>query len=62
MRRLALAFSILRPAVSMTRYRIAVIPVGNSPLVAWARTSKDSPGTAAFFAMFETMLKSVRFR
>jgi hypothetical protein len=42
--------------------RIAVIPVGNSTLVAWARTSKDSPDTAAFFAMFETMLKSIRFR
>ena len=42
--------------------RIAVIPVGNSTLLAWARTSKDSPDTAAFFAMFETMLKSVRFR
>ena len=42
--------------------RIAVIPVGNSTLVAWARTSKDSPDTAAFFAMFETILKSVRFR
>jgi hypothetical protein len=42
--------------------RIAVIPVGNSTLLAWARTSKDSPDTAAFFAMFEAMLKSVRFR
>jgi hypothetical protein len=42
--------------------RFAVIPVGNSTLLAWARTSKDSPDTAAFFAMFETMLKSVRFR
>ena len=42
--------------------RIAVIPVGNSTLLAWARTSKDSPDTAAFFALFGTMLKSVRFR
>ena len=42
--------------------RIAVIPVGNSTLLAWARTSKDSPDTAAFFAMFERMLNSVRFR
>ena len=41
--------------------RIAVIPVGNSTLLAWARTSKASPD-AAFVAMFETMLKSVRFR
>jgi len=42
--------------------RIAVIPVGNSTLLSWARTSKGSPDTAAFFAMFEAMLKSVRFR
>jgi hypothetical protein len=48
-----------QPDLSM---RIAVIPVGNSTLLAWARTSKDSPDTAAFFAMFGTMLKSVRFR
>jgi len=41
--------------------RIAVIPVGNSTLLAWARTSKALPD-AAFVAMFETMLKSVRFR
>ena len=41
--------------------RIAVIPVGNSTLLAWARTSKASPD-ATFVAMFETMLKSVRFR
>jgi hypothetical protein len=42
--------------------RIAVIPVGNRTLLAWARTSKDSPDTAAFFAVFERMLKSIRFR
>lgn len=41
--------------------RIAVIPVGNSTLLAWARTSKAVPD-AAFVAVFETMLKSVRFR
>lgn len=41
--------------------RIAVIPVGNSTLLAWARTSKDSPDEA-FVAMFETMLKSIQFR
>jgi hypothetical protein len=41
--------------------RIAVIPVGNSTLLAWARTSKAFPNRA-FVAMFETMLNSVRFR
>jgi hypothetical protein len=41
--------------------RVAVIPVGNSTLLAWARTNKTSPDPA-FLAMFETMLKSVRFR
>ena len=41
--------------------RIAVIPVGNSTLLAWARTNKTFPDPA-FLAMFETMLKSVRFR
>jgi hypothetical protein len=41
--------------------RIAVIPVGNSPLLVWTRTSKASPDDA-FVAMFETMLNSVRFR
>jgi hypothetical protein len=41
--------------------RIAVIPVGNSTLLAWARTNKVFYD-AAFVAMFETMLKSVRFR
>jgi hypothetical protein len=40
--------------------RIAVIPLGNTTLVAWARTSKAHPDMA-FFAMFERMLKSVRF-
>ena len=41
--------------------RIAVIPVGNSTVLAWARTNKTFPDPA-FLAMFETMLKSVRFR
>jgi hypothetical protein len=41
--------------------RMAVIPVGNSTLLAWARTSKASPDDA-FVAKFETMLNSVRFR
>lgn len=41
--------------------RIAVIPVGNSTLLAWARTNKTFPDPA-FLAMFERMLKSVRFR
>jgi hypothetical protein len=41
--------------------RIAVIPVGNSTLFAWARTSKASPNEA-FLTTFETMLNSVRFR
>jgi hypothetical protein len=41
--------------------RMAVIPVGNSTLLAWARTSKASPDDA-FVATFETMLNSVRFR
>jgi hypothetical protein len=41
--------------------RLAVIPVGNTTLLAWARTSKANPDEA-FFAMFEKMLNSVRFR
>jgi hypothetical protein len=40
--------------------RIAVIPIGNTTLLAWARTSRTNPDEA-FFAMFERMLKSVRF-
>jgi hypothetical protein len=42
-------------------FRIAVIPVGNTTLLAWARTSKAHPDET-FFAIFERMLKSVRFR
>lgn len=41
--------------------RIAVVPVGSTTLLAWARTSKAN-ADVAFFAMFERMLKSVRFR
>jgi hypothetical protein len=41
--------------------RLAVIPVGNTTLLAWARTSHPHPDQA-FFAMFERMLNSVRFR
>jgi hypothetical protein len=41
--------------------RLAVIPVGNTTLLAWARTSNPHPNEA-FFAMFERMLNSVRFR
>ena len=41
--------------------RLAVIPVGNTTLLTWARTSKANPDEA-FFAIFERMLNSVRFR
>jgi hypothetical protein len=41
--------------------RLAVIPLGKTTLLAWARTSKAHPDEA-FFAMFERMLHSVRFR
>lgn len=41
--------------------RFAVIPVGKTTLLAWARTSRANPDEA-FFAMFERMLTSVRFR
>jgi hypothetical protein len=41
--------------------RMAVIPVGNSTLLAWARTNSTFPDPA-FLVMFERMLKSVRFR
>ena len=41
--------------------RLAVIPVGKTTLLAWARTSTAHPD-GAFFAMFEKMLSSVRFR
>jgi pimeloyl-ACP methyl ester carboxylesterase len=41
--------------------RISVIRVGNTTLLAWARTSKADPDKT-FFVMFERMLKSARFR
>jgi hypothetical protein len=41
--------------------RLAVIDVGDSTLLAWARMSKNNPDQA-FVAMFERMLSSVRFR
>jgi hypothetical protein len=41
--------------------RLAVIPIDKTTLLIWASTSKASPDEA-FFAMFEKMLKSVRFR
>jgi hypothetical protein len=41
--------------------RLAVIPLGKTTLLAWARTSRAHPDEA-FFAMFEKMLTSVRFR
>ncbi len=41
--------------------RIAVIPVGNTTLLAWAHTSKANPDRE-FSAMFEKMLNTVRFR
>jgi hypothetical protein len=48
----------IQPDVSA---RLAVIPVGNTTLLAWARTSAANPDEA-FFALFERMLNSVRFR
>jgi len=41
--------------------RISVIRVGDTTLLAWARTSRAKPDMT-FFAMFEGMLRSVRFR
>jgi hypothetical protein len=41
--------------------RLAVVDVGGTTLLAWARTNKDHPDQA-FYAMFERMLTSVRFR
>jgi hypothetical protein len=41
--------------------RLAVIPIGKTTLLAWARTSTAHPDQA-FFAMFEKMLTGVRFR
>jgi hypothetical protein len=41
--------------------RLAVIDVGDTTLLAWARINKNNPDQA-FIAMFEQMLSSVRFR
>lgn len=41
--------------------RLAVIDVGETTLLAWARMNKNNPDPA-FAAMFEQMLTSVRFR
>jgi hypothetical protein len=41
--------------------RLAVIDLGDTTLLAWARMNKDNPDPA-FVAMFEQMLSSVRFR
>jgi hypothetical protein len=41
--------------------RIAVMDVGGKPLVAWARTSAQSPD-ASFLAEFEAMLATVAFK
>lgn len=40
--------------------RLAVVDVGETTLLAWARMNKDNPDPA-FAAMFEQMLSSVRF-
>jgi hypothetical protein len=41
--------------------RLAVIDVGQTTLLAWARMNKDNPDQA-FVGMFERMLATVRFR
>jgi hypothetical protein len=41
--------------------RLAVIDMGETTLLAWARVSTDNPDQA-FIAMFEQMLTTVRFR
>jgi hypothetical protein len=41
--------------------RMAVIDLGETTLLAWARVHKDNPDPA-FVAMFEQLLSSVRFR
>ena len=41
--------------------RLAVVDLGDTTLLTWARMHKDNPDKA-FFAMFERMLTSVRFR
>ena len=42
--------------------RIAVIDVSGRTLLAWAGINKDAPDESAFFAEFEAMLKSIKFR
>jgi hypothetical protein len=41
--------------------RLAVIDLGDTTLLAWARMNKDNPDQA-FVAVFEQLLSSVRFR
>jgi hypothetical protein len=41
--------------------RIAVLNIGGTSLVAWARTSAKAPDHS-LFADFEAMLRSIRFR
>jgi hypothetical protein len=42
--------------------RIAVIDVSGRTLVSWAGINKDAPDESAFFAEFEAMLQSIKFR
>jgi hypothetical protein len=42
--------------------RLAVIDTGAAPLLAWARVSRDNPAAPDFYADFEHMLGSIRFR
>jgi hypothetical protein len=41
--------------------RLAVVDLGDTTLLAWARTNAGDPDAAAFYAEFEHMLDSVRF-
>jgi hypothetical protein len=49
------------PATLMNLLRLAVVDVGETTLLAWARMNTDNPDPA-FAAMFEQMLTTVRFR
>jgi hypothetical protein len=49
----------LQPDVAL---RIAVIDVSGRTLLAWARTNKGASDASAFFAEFEAMLQSIKFR
>jgi hypothetical protein len=42
--------------------RLAVVDLGDTTLLAWARTDAGDPDAATFYAEFERMLDSVRFR